>query len=95
MKRPTLDKTKLGELCQKYDIDFLALFGSHARGNATKKSDVDLLVQFSKQKGLIDIVRIERNFSEALGRKVDLITRNSISPYLKDRVISEMKVLYG
>jgi len=45
-----------------------------ARGEETEESDVDLLVRFARPKSLLDLVRIEREFSEALGRKVDLLT---------------------
>lgn len=95
MKQLIFNKTKMGELCRKNDIGFLALFGSQARGDSTKTSDVDFLVKFNKTKGLFDIVRIERNLSEALGQKVDLVTENALSPYLKDQVMSEIKVIYG
>jgi hypothetical protein len=73
----------------------VGLFGSTARGEATKSSDVDLLVRLSKPKSLLSLVKLERNLSEALGRKVDLVTEAAISPYLKDRVFEELEVIYN
>ena len=61
----------------------------------TDKSDIDILVEFSERKSLLDLVRIERELSEALSIKVDLLTEKSISPYLIDRIKSEMEVIYG
>jgi predicted nucleotidyltransferase len=69
--------------------------GSTARGDATRKSDVDVMARFSKRKSLLDLVRIEREMSDALGRKVDLLTEASISPHLRDRILDEMIVLSG
>lgn len=88
------NKEKLLGICKRNDIVFLGVFGSFARGETTKNSDVDLLVRFSKPKSLLDHVRIERAFSEALGRKADLLTEASISPYLKDRIKEETEVFY-
>ena len=72
----------------------VGVFGSMARGEAKKKSDIDLIVRFSKQKSLLAMVRLERELSEALKRKVDLLTEASISPYMRKRVLKEMKVIY-
>ncbi len=89
------NKEKLLETCRNNDIVFLAIFGSFVKGDFTKKSDIDLLVHFSKPKSLLELVRIERVLSEILGRKADLLTEASISPYLRDRIKSEMEVVYG
>ena len=84
----------LGDICQANDVESLGVFGSYARGDSTETSDVDLLVRFSKTKSLLDLVRIERQFSERLGKQVDLVTEASVSPYLRDRIFGEVKNLY-
>ena len=66
-----------------------------ARGEATPQSDVDLLVEFGERKSLLDVVRLQRELSAAVGRKVDLLTRDAISPYLRERILSEVQVVYG
>ncbi len=58
-------------------------------------SDIDVIVEFSETKSLLELVRIERELSEALGMKVDLLTEKSISPYLIDQVKKEMEVVLG
>jgi len=73
----------------------IAVFGSYARGDEKPESDIDIIVEFSKRKSLLELVRIERELSEVLGRKVDLMTKKSISPYLIDSIEREMMVIYG
>ena len=78
----------------KYGTKKVAVFGSYARGEEKPKSDIDILVEFSERKSLLEHVKIERELSEALGIKVDLLTEKAISPYLIDRIRNEMKVIY-
>ncbi|MCX9082593.1 MAG: nucleotidyltransferase family protein [Candidatus Methanoperedens sp.] len=92
-----IDETKeesIIRVCKKNDISFLGLFGSYARGEQKEESDVDFLASFSMRKSLLDLVRIERDLSEILGIKVDLVTEKSISPYLIERIKSEVKPIY-
>jgi predicted nucleotidyltransferase len=86
---------RLIEICRQNDVSMVGVFGSMARGDAREKSDIDLIVRFSKRKGLLAVVRLERELSEALGRKVDLLTEAAISPYLQERILNEMQVVYG
>ncbi len=88
------DTQKLIEVCRQNDISKVGLFGSMARGEATAGSDVDLLVEFSKRKSLLAIVVIERKISAAIGRKADVLTEAALSPYLRDSILREVKVLY-
>ncbi|MCP4105264.1 MAG: nucleotidyltransferase family protein [Desulfobacteraceae bacterium] len=88
------DNNKLFTICRKNDVVFLGLFGSYSRDEATDESDIDLLARFSKRKSLPDLVRIERELSEILEKKVDLLTEASISPYLAERIKKEVKVIY-
>lgn len=73
----------------------IAVFGSYVRGEEKPGSDIDIIVEFSGRKSLLDLVRIERELSGVLGIKVDLLTEKSISPYLIDTIKKEMEVLYG
>jgi predicted nucleotidyltransferase len=85
---------KLVKILRKHGTKKIAVFGSYARDEAKPESDIDLLVEFSERKSLLDLVGIEQELSDALGVKVDLLTEKSISPYLIDRIKSEMKVIY-
>ena len=67
----------------------IGIFGSFARDEATKNSDVDILVELKKTKSFFDLVRLERELSAVLKRKVDLLTYDSVNPLLKERIFSE------
>ena len=73
----------------------IAVFGSYVRGEEKPESDIDIIVEFSGRKSLLELVRIERELSGVLGIKVDLLTEKSISPYLIDTIRREMEVIYG
>ena len=89
------DLSRMIDICRQNDVSMIGVFGSMARGEAKKKSDIDLIVRFSKRKSLLAMVRLERELSEALNRKVDLLTEAAISPYMRERVMKELKVVYG
>ncbi len=65
------------------------LFGSFARGEARKKSDIDILVEFKGRKSLLDLVGLQIELEEMLKRKVDVITYKSLHPLLKERILKE------
>ena len=63
-----------------------SLFGSYVRGDYREDSDVDILVELPKGNSLLDLVRLEKKLENALGKKVDLLTYNSVHPLLKDHI---------
>lgn len=95
MNRPNLDTKRVVAICGKYHVATISLFGSHARGEAKKTSDIDLLVSFSRPVPLLHMVSLERKLTEALGRKVDLLTEASLSPYLRDQILKERQLVYA
>lgn len=88
------DRRQLIEVCRQHDVTKVALFGSMVRGEETAESDIDLLVEFSRRKSLLALVRLERELAEALGRKVDVLTEAALSPYLRPQILQEMRVIY-
>jgi hypothetical protein len=88
------DTNKLIEICRQNDVAKIGVFGSMARGEFNDQSDVDLLVEFSKRKSLLALVALERQISVALGKKVDLLTEAAISPYLRDRIKRDLRIIY-
>jgi hypothetical protein len=81
--------------CRQEDVEMLGVLGSVAREQATPDSDVDLLVRFRRTRSLLQIVRIERELGDIIGRRIDLLTEAAISPYPRDRVLRELRVLYA
>jgi predicted nucleotidyltransferase len=88
------DANALIDICRDNDVARLEVFGSTARGEANENSDVDLLVEFSKRKSLLALVSLERKMSAVLGRKVDLLTEAAISPYLREQINRDRRVIY-
>jgi hypothetical protein len=86
--------SKLMSLCRQHNIRRLGIFGSFARGEAQDDSDIDLLVHFSERISLLEMVALERQFSEVLGRRVDLLTEAAISLYLRERIQQDVRVIY-
>ena len=89
-----VDAEKLIAICRQNDVAMLGIFGSVSRDEGTAQSDIDLLVEFKKQKGLLALVRLERAFSEAVGKKVDLVTEAAISPYIRENIMRDLQVIY-
>ncbi len=66
------------------------LFGSFARGEQGKQSDVDILVEFLPGKKTFDnFMNLAFLLEEILGRKVDLVTPESLSPYIGPAILKE------
>lgn len=87
-------RAEIQDLCQKNNIGFLGLFGSVARGDDTPNSDVDLLVKFNKPIGLLELVHAQNELSDALGRKVDLVTEGAVHPKIKPYIFKDLKTVY-
>jgi predicted nucleotidyltransferase len=78
------------ELASSFGVSEIGVFGSVASGTANEKSDVDMLVSFSRPVGFIAFMRLERRLQEILGRKIDLVTRKALRPYIGKRILSEV-----
>ncbi len=94
MQEYAFDTAKLIDVCRANAVASIGVFGSMARGQSTPQSDIDLLVEFGERKSLLDLVRLERELSATLGRKVDLLTKNAISPYLREKILGEVRTIY-
>ena len=84
------------DFCRRHHICKLALFGSVLRADFRPDSDVDVLVEF--EPGHIPgfaFFAMQDELSNLLGRKVDLHTRNFLSPYFRDQVEAEAEIQYG
>ncbi len=71
-----------------------AIFGSYVRGDNKEDSDIDILIDLPRGKTLFDLVDLQMKLGEALGKKIDVVTYNSLHPLLKDRILAEqIKIL--
>lgn len=92
-----IDLEVIAEFCRKHHIRKMSLFGSALRDDFTDQSDIDILVEFipGQGPGLFGFASMELELTEMLGgRKVDLNTPGFLSPYFRDKVIAEAKLIY-
>ena len=90
MVRIPFDRAQISQLCRLHHIHRLALFGSALRSDFGPDSDVDVLVEFEpgRTPGFA-FVDIQERLTEIVGRRVDLHTPGSLSPYFRDDVLRE------
>ena len=79
----------LVETAARHGARNVRVFGSMARGTATERSDLDLLVDMEPGRDLLDLVALKLEIEEAVGRRVNVLTENSLSPYLREKVLRE------
>lgn len=87
---------RLVKICEENDIVFMAIFGSFVREKQNKKSDIDLAIEFNKNKpkSLFDLVHVENELRKIFKRKVDLGIFSSLNPYIIGDVKKEMRIIY-
>lgn len=88
------ENEQIKELLKRNFVSKLGVFGSVARNEDTEDSDIDLFVEFSKSQGLLAVIKLERELKNILGKRVDLVTEKSLSPYLRKSILDELKIIY-
>ena len=73
----------------KYGAKNIRVFGSVARGEEKQGSDIDIIVEMKQGSSLLDIIAIKQDIEDLLGRKVDVVTEASISPYIRTEILRE------
>ena len=79
---------------KKHGAIKIGIFGSTARGEERPDSDIDILVEFSEVKGLLEFIGIGLDLGDILSKKIDLFTEKNLRPIIKDRVMEELVVIY-
>lgn len=95
-----IDRERLAELCRRYHVATLELFGSRAKGTARPDSDVDLLVTFEAgQTPGLAFVALAEELEAVFGRPVDLLTRECVeqdfNPYRRQGILAATEALYA
>ena len=92
------DHHRLAEVCARHRIIWLAVFGSVARGEARPDSDIDLLVEFEPEARItyLDLERAAEDLGALFSRaRVDIAKPKQLHWYIRDKVLSEARVLYA
>lgn len=94
--RIVFDVERLREVCDRYGVAVLAVFGSVARGEETASSDLDLLYELAPGARLgWEIDDLADALAEVFGRPVDLVSRTALHPMLRDAVLGEAERVYA
>ena len=84
---------EIRRILKKNNVEKAGIFGSYAKGEQKKDSDVDILIEPPKGMGL-GFVRIQFELEDKLGKKVDLVTYKYLSPYIKENILkSEVRII--
>lgn len=83
---------KIIPILLKYGVKKATLFGSYARGDYDEKSDVDILIQPPSRMGLT-FIDLQHNLEDVLHKKVDLVSYNGISKYLRKHILTSQAPL--
>ena len=86
-------RPELPRLQNQYSVRSLGLFGSYVRGEQNLESDLDILIEFKDVPGMFRFLELERELSELLEVRVDLVQKNALKPAIGLRIMSEVKQL--
>jgi uncharacterized protein len=92
-----VEEAKLMDLCRRYGVRELSLFGSAVRNEMRPESDIDFLEEFlpDAQVDLVDYAGLMLDLSRLLGRRVDLVSKNGLKPPIRSAVPEEARLVYA
>ena len=91
-----LPTDRIADVCRRYDVQELSVFGSAARRDMRPESDIDILVDFKPgaRIGLIKFATLNEELTDLLGRTVDLVTKSGLKPRVRPHVLREAQRVY-
>ena len=92
-----LDSQSLAEMCRRYNVRELSVFGSAVRGEMGPDSDIDILVEFEPgvRIGLIKFESLVDELELLSGRRIDLVTKTGLKPWVRQSVLRDARVIYA
>ena len=92
-----VDRASLEEVCARYRVKELSLFGSVVRGELRPESDIDILVEFqpAARVGLIQFELLAEELESLAGRKVDIVTKRGLKPWIRSEVLRDARLIYA
>lgn len=88
-------KNKIEYILKRNGVKRAAIFGSYARGQENKNSDIDILIEYENddEKSFFDVIGLKLELEKELKRKVDLVEYSMIHPRLKKQILKEQLVV--
>ena len=88
---------RIAEICRRYQVRELSLFGSAVRGDIRTESDIDILVEFDPNAtvGILKFAALSEDLEAIFGRKIDLVTKLGLKPWVRPHVLREAKLVYA
>jgi predicted nucleotidyltransferase len=83
-----INREKILRIAASYGARDLRVFGSVSRGEANLKSDIDILITLETGRSLLDIVALKQDLEDLLGCKLDVVTEEAVSPYIREEILS-------
>ncbi|MHA1219116.1 MAG: nucleotidyltransferase family protein [Candidatus Heimdallarchaeaceae archaeon] len=80
----------LRDIEEKFNVNYLGIFGSYVRNEQEQFSDIDILVDFFEVPSLFQFIRLENYLSELLQIKVDLVMKEALKPNIGKRILKEV-----
>ena len=92
-----VDSASIAEVCRRYSVKELSLFGSAVRGEMRPESDIDIMVEFEPgvRVGLIKFESLVDELAALAGRRVDLVTKRGLKPWVRPEVLRDARVIYA
>jgi len=78
------------EIQKRFKVKEIGIFGSYRRGQQKRKSDVDVLVEFSEPVGLFEFMDLEEHLQSLFGIRVDLVSKKALKPAIGERILKEV-----
>jgi len=79
------------DIIKRFHVKKIGVFGSFVQNKQTKKSDIDILVEFKRgHKDFFNYMRLKYYLEESLGRKVDLVIKEAVKSELRERIFNEV-----
>ena len=87
-------KKKVAPILKESWVEYAGVFGSAARGEDTPESDIDIIVSVKKPISVYQFIALKYKLEEILGKKVDLVSKNSINKYVKPYIEKDIVDIY-